>query len=226
MSADPWSRERIAVLEKLWAEGATAQSIAGRLGGVSRAAVLGKIFRLRLDAGRDADKDAGKSASVTVAPANQTRQPADAKRVEAAAPVRRRRSGKRDASPERQTLAERTPARTRGKSLLELTNDSCRWPHGRPGTARFHFCGAPGADLENGMPYCAQHAQRAYLKHPSFAQDPKAQDPKAQDPKAQDPKAQDPKASVTGTSQLTDGSAGRRRYAWRGLVRHPAARWK
>jgi GcrA cell cycle regulator len=205
-AANPWtwSRERIAMLEKLWAEGATAQTIADRLGGVSRAAVLGKIFRLRLDGGTPAAPAAAK-------PAQQTTQPADAKRAGVTAPVWRRRGGKCDALLERQTpagktLAGKTPARTRGKSLLELTNESCRWPHGRPGSARFHFCGAPGADLENGMPYCAQHARRAYVKHPSFSEDPKA--------------------SATGAPHSTDSPADRRRYVWRGLVRHPAARWK
>jgi hypothetical protein len=44
-----------------------------------------------------------------------------------------------------------------------LTNDSCRWPHGQPGTKTFHFCGAPGADLEGGRPYCERHARRAYV---------------------------------------------------------------
>ena len=34
---------------------------------------------------------------------------------------------------------------------------------GRPGTRTFSFCGAPGADLERGMPYCARHARRAYV---------------------------------------------------------------
>jgi GcrA cell cycle regulator len=195
---DPWSRERVAILEKLWAEGETAQSIAGRLGGVSRAAVLGKIFRLRLDAGTP--------ASTAPMPANQTTPRANAKHVDAPAPVQRRRGGKRDASPEKQIPAEKTPAQTRGKSLLALTNESCRWPHGRPGSARFHFCGAPGADLENGMPYCAQHTRRAYSKHPSFAEGPKA--------------------PVTGEAHPTDTTVGQRRYMWRGLVRHPAARWK
>jgi GcrA cell cycle regulator len=116
---DPWSRERVAILEKLWAEGETAQSIAGRLGGVSRAAVLGKIFRLRLDADAPAP-----AAEIT---ANQTTQRADAKHVDATTPMRRRRGIKRDALLEGQTPAAKTLARTRGKSLLELTNGSCRW---------------------------------------------------------------------------------------------------
>jgi hypothetical protein len=42
-----WSRERVALLTALWAEGLSASLIANRLGGVSRNAVLGKIHRLR-----------------------------------------------------------------------------------------------------------------------------------------------------------------------------------
>jgi GcrA cell cycle regulator len=50
----------------------------------------------------------------------------------------------------------------RGKTLLELTNTSCRWPFGSPGTHNFRFCGASGADLERGIAYCARHMRRAY----------------------------------------------------------------
>jgi GcrA cell cycle regulator len=129
-AADLWTRERTAVLEKLWAEGATARAIADRLGGVSRAAVLGKIFRLRLDAG------ASPPAPAMATPANQTSQQTDgrredaksanakqvdAKHVDAAIPVRRRRGTKRDNSP-----PPSAPTRSRGKSLLELANNDCR----------------------------------------------------------------------------------------------------
>lgn len=200
--ADLWTPERIAMLVKLWAAGATAQAIAGQLGGVSRAAVLGKIFRLRGEAATPApDGIAAKQISP------------DAKSAGATTPTRRRGSGKWDTKwdTKRGTKDDGSPHHPRpmprrGKSLLELTNESCRWPHGRPGTARFHFCGAPGADLEGGMPYCPQHAQRAYLKHPRLPEGSKPQ--------------------VTGSSDLTETPARRRRYVWRAPVRHPAARWK
>ena len=42
-----WTRERIALLKKLWADGETATAIAARLR-MSKSAVLGKVFRLRL----------------------------------------------------------------------------------------------------------------------------------------------------------------------------------
>jgi len=43
-----WADDDIEVLKRLWAEGVTAEAIAARLGGLTRSAVLGKIFRLRL----------------------------------------------------------------------------------------------------------------------------------------------------------------------------------
>ena len=46
-----WNDERVEALKKLWADGLSASQIAGRLGGVTRNAVIGKVHRLGL-AGR------------------------------------------------------------------------------------------------------------------------------------------------------------------------------
>ena len=44
-----WTNERIELLQKLWLEGCSASRIAGELGaGVTRNAVIGKVFRLGL----------------------------------------------------------------------------------------------------------------------------------------------------------------------------------
>ena len=43
-----WTDERVELLKKLWAEGLSASQIAGRLGGVTRNAVIGKVHRLGL----------------------------------------------------------------------------------------------------------------------------------------------------------------------------------
>src|SRR5258708_19789456 len=135
-----WTRERIALLKELWGDGKTATAIAARLR-MSKSAVLGKVFRLRLGPARSAR--------------------AAAARRDVAMPGQRRRGrppGKPPVKP-----AAPAPTLAAGKSLFELTNDSCRWPHGRPGTKTFYFCGAPGADLEGGRPYCERHMQRAYV---------------------------------------------------------------
>jgi GcrA cell cycle regulator len=130
-----WTRERIDLLKRLWAEGKTATAIAASLDGISRAAVLGKIFRLRLGAAGNTAAEAGHH------------------QVQDSETLLGRRRGR--------PLVQRSEAPD-GKSLLELDNESCRWPYGRPGTKAFHYCGVTGADLENGRPYCEHHMRRAY----------------------------------------------------------------
>jgi GcrA cell cycle regulator len=144
MRGDSWTAERIELLKKLWANGETAVAIAAHLGGMSRSAVLGKVFRLRLHTDNAA----------AAAPAKKRALDAG---NEVTTPTRRRRS----AQYKKRSQPAPAPARQH-KTLLELTNKTCRWPHGRPGTDRFFFCGAPEADLEQGIPYCAQHMRRAY----------------------------------------------------------------
>lgn len=45
------------------------------------------------------------------------------------------------------------------KSLLDLTNETCRFPIGDPQETGFFFCGAPEADVLNRHPYCARHTR-------------------------------------------------------------------
>jgi GcrA cell cycle regulator len=126
-----WTEHRLGLLKQLWADGKTATAIGRRLG-ISKSAVLGKVFRLRL-------------APAANAAAPQT-------------PPGRHRRG-RPLLADQQTSV---PEPKRGLSVFELTNATCRWPHGQVGSKNFHFCGAAGADLEGGRPYCEQHALRAY----------------------------------------------------------------
>jgi GcrA cell cycle regulator len=138
-----WTTDSIDLLRRLWGAGETAAAIGDRLGGMSRSAVLGKIFRLRLD------------VAVAGTTFQKRGKPAAAAPDAGAAHIaRRRRSPKRSQQPQHDTK--------RHKTLLELTNTTCRWPHGRPGTEKFHFCGVPEANLERGIPYCALHMRRAY----------------------------------------------------------------
>jgi GcrA cell cycle regulator len=134
-----WTGRRIGLLKKLWAEGKTATDIAAHLR-ISRAAVLGKVFRLRL----------GPAKNAAPLPTGND-----------AASVGRRRRGRRYAETQIQSTA---PTKPRGKTLFELNNSTCRWPIGNPGAAGFHFCGEAGADLENSRPYCERHAKRAYIR--------------------------------------------------------------
>jgi GcrA cell cycle regulator len=144
MPDESWTAERVGLLTQLWANGETAAAIGARLGGLSRSAVLGKVFRLRLNGG-----DAAATVPVDT--------PAPIVGAEIAAPARRRRRTKYKKKLPPAPVAER-----QHKTVFELTNKTCRWPHGRPATGRFFFCGALEADLERGIPYCPQHMRRAY----------------------------------------------------------------
>jgi GcrA cell cycle regulator len=143
-----WTEEDLDLLKRLWGEGATAEAIAARLGGLSRSAVLGKIFRLRLGA----------------APGGKTPK---AKAEKQADSMARRRGGL--AIPQE----PKAKGAMRGKSLFDLTNTCCRWPYRRPGTERYFFCGVAEADLEQGKPYCDRHMKRAYLIPPNAGVRPK-----------------------------------------------------
>lgn len=48
-----------------------------------------------------------------------------------------------------------------GITLEQLTNATCRWPRGEPGTDGFRYCGA-SADLTKDRPYCNTHRRMAY----------------------------------------------------------------
>ncbi len=126
-----WTEHRLGLLKRLWADGQTAAAIGRRLG-ISKSAVLGKVFRLRL------------------APADNAGAPPT--------PPGQHRRG-RPLLADQQTSV---PEPKRGLSVFELTNATCRWPHGQVGSKSFHFCGAAEADLEAGRPYCEYHALRAY----------------------------------------------------------------
>jgi GcrA cell cycle regulator len=142
MASEDWDEERIALLKRLWAEGITAPAIGQRLG-LSRSAVLGKIFRLRQGAAASGKPPKAQSAANTL-------------------PIARRNRSRTESAP----AAPSAPAKVQGKTLMELTNTCCRWPYRRPGTHKYFFCGAAGADLDGGLPYCASHMKRAYLVPP------------------------------------------------------------
>lgn len=140
MVGEPWRHDEIELLQRLWADGETAQAIAARLGNFSRSAVLGKIFRLRLSAAKKPPAQARRSGEI----------------------LARRRAGK-------VAQTEPAKRGRQGKTLHELTNTCCRWPYKRPGAERYFFCGVAEADLEAGIPYCARHMKRAYLVPPPLA---------------------------------------------------------
>ena len=153
-----WNDERVELLKKLWSEGLSASQIAGRLGGVTRNAVIGKVHRLGLS-GR-ATTSRMKSHRPR-ARATQTQQP---KRL---AKPRFQSQGnpavrglyQLDAEPFVPTVEELDIPLKERRTIATLTDCSCRWPIGDPQMADFQFC---NRDKVPGLPYCEFHARRAF----------------------------------------------------------------
>lgn len=149
-----WTDERVETLKKLWADGLSASQIAAVLGGITRNAVIGKVHRLGLS---------GRAKSPSSA-APRPRKPRPASHM-----LRVSRSSMRgntalahayelDVEAEPELIDNVIPLGQR-RTLLELTEDTCRWPIGDPGTADFFFCGGPAI---TSLPYCAYHSRVAY----------------------------------------------------------------
>jgi len=141
-----WTEERLERLKIHFAAGLTCRQIADDIG-VSRNAVIGKLSRLDLTR----EKNAGARRPTPKGPA-RTRSPGSVPRLQYQMLA---------------TLyAEPEPAAFDGPipsehccSLLELSEQRCRWPISTPGAVDFRFCGNPPLE---GVPYCAGHARLAY----------------------------------------------------------------
>ena len=149
-----WTDERVELLKKLWADGLSASQIAAELGGITRNAVIGKVHRLGLS-GR-----AKSPSSVSPRPRKTRAHP---HMLRAARPVMRGNTALApvydydvDAEPEH--IDNFIPIGQR-RSILELTEETCRWPIGDPGSIEFFFC---GGQTGTGAPYCTFHARVAY----------------------------------------------------------------
>ncbi len=158
-----WSDEIIERLRALWAEGLSTAEI-GRRMGISKNAVVGKAHRLNLPARPSPIRrgaEAGRSRPLvrrvtgpTLPPlATATLPPVAAAPTIAPTPEARPVAAKPTPMP---PLRPVTRTAVRGVRF-----NPCCWPLGEPGTAGFRFCDE--ASL-TGKPYCAEHAQIAYVK--------------------------------------------------------------
>ena len=157
-----WTEERVELLKKLWNEGLSASQIAGRLGGVTRNAVIGKVHRLGLSGRVTPTRTLGTRRPRT---RNATAQRRVVVRPRAAvAPggaARAHWQWESSVAPEGlPEVAEELfiPLEDR-KSVLMLKEGDCRWPIGDPQAPDFHFCGHAKHET---LPYCEFHARKAY----------------------------------------------------------------
>jgi GcrA cell cycle regulator len=149
-----WTDERVELLKKLWSDGLSASQIAAELGGITRNAVIGKVHRLGLS-GR------AKSPSSTAPRQRKARAHPHIMRV--ARPAMRGNTALAQAfdyeievEPE---LVDNIIPMGQRRNILELTEETCRWPIGDPGSAEFFFC---GGQTTTGLPYCGHHSRIAY----------------------------------------------------------------
>jgi GcrA cell cycle regulator len=154
MSFD-WTDRRVAQLKEMWKEnGNSASRIAVELGrGLSRNAVLGKLARLGLTA---KDRKNRRPVAPRVSAPRPRRVPSPHGNANKISIQGRGKVMELHATcePFEAREADVVPL---GIGLMELTEETCRWPEGdRP---PFKFCGHMPV---KGLPYCAAHSRIAY----------------------------------------------------------------
>jgi GcrA cell cycle regulator len=170
-----WTEERVELLKKLWLEGLSASQIAGVLGdGVTRNAVIGKVHRLKLS-GRAKPASSAPRARTTPRPSGGVRRASTPSSGATLTAMMKRRNlaaaptmGATALKPSEEYETEvyvapqvqelHIPVEER-LTLLELNENTCKWPIGDPLTPDFYFC---GQHSEEGKPYCEFHSRRAY----------------------------------------------------------------
>jgi GcrA cell cycle regulator len=142
-----WTEERIELLKSRFEAGLSCREIACDIG-VSRNAVIGKLSRLNLT--REKNRDAPRPPRE--AAAKGKRRPKSVPRLQY--------QMLKALYAEPWPAADEEPIDARHScSLLELSNERCRWPINTPGAADFCFCGNTPVE---GLPYCAGHTRLAY----------------------------------------------------------------
>jgi GcrA cell cycle regulator len=141
-----WTAERVELLKIHFAAGLSCREIADDIG-VSRNAVIGKLSRLNLTR-----EKAGAAQRPARTDAANGPRPRSVPRLQY--PLRQKLYA------EPQAAANDEPIHNAHRcSLLDLSEERCRWPISTPGAADFCFCGNPPI---KGLPYCAGHTRLAY----------------------------------------------------------------
>ncbi len=154
MTVMNWTDDRVEQLKKLWESGLSASQIAAELGNITRNAVIGKVHRLGLS---------GRAKSPSSAAPRQRKVRAPQHMMRISRPMARGNTALAhafdvEAEPDPIAFDNVVPINQR-RTLLELTEDTCHWPVGDPGSTEFFFCGGKAL---GGLPYCAHHSRVAY----------------------------------------------------------------
>jgi len=146
MNNNTWTQERTETLKTLWAQGFSTRQIAIKLGNITRGAVIGKAHRMKLPRRRDG---------------YEVRVRGSSKGKKSRTPAHKRIYNLPDFLP-------RVPVKIVDKSfdlqslnldLLELQNNTCRWPV--TDTPPHKFC---GHYTSGDHPYCKHHTARSMAR--------------------------------------------------------------
>ena len=154
-----WTDERVEQLKRLWSEGLSASQIAGRLGGVTRNAVIGKVHRLGLSGRATTSRMKSHRARPRAQASAVAKRPAAKSRFNSIGNPVVRALYQPDADHYAPPAEELVIPPEERKTLAMLTESNCRWPIGDPQDADFHFC---NRNKVPGLPYCEVHARRAF----------------------------------------------------------------
>jgi GcrA cell cycle regulator len=141
-----WTDERVERLKAGFVAKLSCREIAADIG-VSRNAVIGKLSRLNLTREKSVKvrRPGGNDAA-------QGKRPKSVPRLQ----YQMLRKLYAEAPP---AADDETIQSEHRCSLLELSEEKCRWPISTPGAEDFCFCG--NTPIE-GLPYCAGHTRLAY----------------------------------------------------------------
>ena len=139
MSGNPEREEK---LKQLWKEGHSGSQIARMLGnGATRNSVLGKAFRLKLEA-RAVSKKSTQKANTD---------------KDTFPEIKTQKLGRK--AKFKALLLDKNFEQENPKKLEELTDETCRWPLGHPYEEKFYFCGRKPMEK---FPYCKLHVLYAF----------------------------------------------------------------
>jgi GcrA cell cycle regulator len=166
-----WTDERVELLKKLWADGLSASQIAAQLGGVSRNAVIGKVHRLKLS-GRAKSVSSGAPKTKRANAPRSSSSPRGGGYgggggsgrtmttvTHAVGATVMKSEVNALAYPDRRPIEDIVVPISRNLKLVELNENTCKWPQGDPLAEDFHFC---GHESEENSPYCKYHARLAF----------------------------------------------------------------
>ena len=137
-----WNPEKEDKLRQYWKKGLSGSQIARLLGdGATRNSVLGKSFRLKLEARTVSKKQTGRvNIEKNNSPEIKTQKLGRKARFKA-------------------LLLDKNFERENPKKLEELTDETCKWPIGHPNEKDFYFCGRQSMAK---FPYCQLHVLYAF----------------------------------------------------------------